>query len=477
MTLRRGGGRLLCAVVTAALCASVFDVSGATALKGWPTNLDRPTSPTTSPAAAETRAMWVLRTSLTSPASIGALVRSARENGFNTLLVQVRGRGDAYYRGGLEPLAPELLRQPATFDPLATVIEAAHAQNIRVHAWVNLNLVSSAVALPAARGHIVYRHPEWLMVPRDIAQELARGPVDSPAYVGKLARWTRGQLTDVEGLYVSPLALGASAHTEMVVRDITRRYSLDGLHFDYARYPTDRFDYSLTAIREFRAAVTSSLSERRRKELNAAAATDLFAYPDALPDEWRQFRVARMTALMVRLRAAVKSERPEAIVSVAAAPDQRDALSRKLQDWGAWLNNGVVDALCPMVYTQEPARFAEQIAGARQIAGNRPVWAGIGAYRLSPAQTIENIQTARKLGAAGIVLFSYDSLIDPQQSAPGYLATVSRAVFADRGATESGDARDSTPRTAPRAPHTAPRAPRPHSAPRPAHSASRPTSR
>ena len=233
----------------------------------------------------------------------------------------------------------------------------------------------------------------------------------------------------------------------MVVRDITRRYSLDGLHFDYARYPTDRFDYSRTAIREFRAAVTPSLSERRRKELNAAAATDLFAYPDALPDEWRQFRVARMTALMVRLRAAVKSERPEAIVSVAAAPDQRDALSRKLQDWGAWLNDGVVDALCPMAYTQEPARFAEQIAGARQVAGDRPVWAGIGAYRLSPAQTIENIQTARKLGAAGIILFSYDSLIDPQQSAPGYLATVSRAVV-------RGSRRD---RTRPRGP--APRAP------------------
>ena len=267
MTLRRGGGRLLCAVVTAALCASVFDVSGAAA---GLTNLDRPTNPTTSRAAAETRAMWVLRTSLTSPASIAALVRSARENGFNTLLVQVRGRGDAYYRGGLEPLAPELLRQPATFDPLATVIEAAHAQNIRVHAWINLNLVSSAVALPAAREHIVYRHPEWLMVPRDIAQELARGPVDSPAYVGKLARWTRGQLTDVEGLYVSPLALGASAHTEMVVRDITRRYSLDGIHFDYARYPTDRFDYSRTAIREFRAAcdlfserATTQRAERR----------------------------------------------------------------------------------------------------------------------------------------------------------------------------------------------------------------------
>ena len=53
-----------------------------------------------------------------------------------------------------------------------------------------------------------------------------------------------------------------------------------------------------------------------------------------------------------------------------------------------------------------------------------PIWAGIGAYRLTPAQTVENIQTARRLGAAGVVLFSYDSLTDPQPAAPDYLAKV-----------------------------------------------------
>ncbi len=411
-----GGLRHLVAAVVAVLCAEALS-----AQPDGPRRTD-----------GETRALWVLRTSLASPASIAALVRSAREHGFNTLLVQVRGRGDAYYRGGLEPLASDLARQPATFDPLATVVDTAHAAGIRVHAWVNLNLVSSAVDLPSARGHIVYRHPEWLMVPRDLAQELARSAIDSPAYVGKLARWTREQSAEVEGLYVSPIVPGAAAHTEMVVRDITRRYALDGIHFDYARYPTERFDYSRTAIREFRATVRAALPESRRRALDAEEPVDVFAYPDGLPEEWRRFRIARMTALMTRLRAAVKSERPDAIVSVAAAPDQRDALSRKLQDWGAWLNEGLVDALCPMAYTQEPDRFAEQIAGARLAAGDRLVWAGIGAYRLSPAQTIENIQTARKLGAAGVILFSYDSLIDPRQSVPDYLATVGRAVFADR---------------------------------------------
>ncbi len=422
MTSGRGGAGLLAVAVLALLGSSV------------PAGQSEPSRT----APSETRALWVLRTSLTTPARIAALVRSADANGFNTLFVQVRGRGDAYYRGGLEPVAHDLARQPATFDPLATTIETAHAAGIRVHAWINLNLVSSAADLPPSRGHIVYRHPEWLMVPRDIAQELAQEDIGSPAYVGRLARWTRQQPEEVEGLYSSPAVPGAAVHTEMVVRDIARRYRLDGLHFDYARYPTDRYDYSRTAIREFRALVRPGLTEAQRRALDREETVDLFAYPDGLPDAWRSFRVARMTALMQRLRHAVRAERPDAIVSVAAAPDLKEAFATKLQDWGSWVSEGLVDAVCPMAYTQEHTRFTELIADARQAAGARPVWAGIGAYRLSPAQTIENILAARKLGAAGVILFSYDSLIDPRQSAPDYLATVGRAVFADRRPTDSG---------------------------------------
>ncbi len=141
----------------------------------------------------ETRALWVLRSSLASPESIATLIRTARDHGFNTLLVQVRGRGDAYFNGGLEPRAAELNRLPASFDPLATVLGAAHGAGLRVHAWVNVNLISSAADLPIAATHIVHRHPEWLMVPRDLAQELSRVREESPGYVGKIARWTRTQ--------------------------------------------------------------------------------------------------------------------------------------------------------------------------------------------------------------------------------------------------------------------------------------------
>jgi uncharacterized lipoprotein YddW (UPF0748 family) len=383
------------------------------------------------PAVEETRALWVLRTSLTTPASIAALVRAARDNGFNTLLVQVRGRGDAYYRGGLETPPPDLLRQPDSFDPLATVLAEGRAAGLRVHAWVNVNLVSSAAELPAARDHLVYRHPAWLMIPRDLALELSVVEPESPAYVGRLARWTRNVSTEVEGLYSSPIVPAAAAYTEAVVRDITRRYAVDGIHLDYARYPNERFDYSRAAIAEFRAFVAGRLSEDQRRQLDAREAVDPLAYPDALADHWRGFRVARMSALIGRLRDAVKSERPAAMVTVATAPELRDAYERKMQDWRGWLERGLVDGIAPMAYTVEPAKFAEQIAAARDAAGARVVWAGIGAWRLSPRETIQNIETARRLGASGIVLFSYDSLTNPRQApSPDYLETVSRGAFA-----------------------------------------------
>ena len=393
----------------------------------------RGADPSSSEQAAqpdEIRAMWVLRTSLTTPDRISALVQAARDHGFNTLFVQVRGRGDAYFLGGSEPRPPELLRQPEGFDPLASVLRLAHASGLRVHAWVNINLVSSAVDLPAAREHVIYRHPAWLMVPREIAQDLAKVAPESPAYVGKLARWTRADLTDVEGLYVSPLHPDAAVYTEGIVRDIARRYAIDGIHLDYARYPSDRFDYSRGAIRQFSTFVRPGLSDATRRALDAREAVDLFAYPDALPAEWRSFRVTRLTALVRRLAGAVKSERPGAQVTAAAAPDAQDALEHRLQDWGGWLNADLIDAICPMAYTTEPARFAELIAGVRTVAGKRPVWAGIGSYRLSPRETIDNIQTARRLGASGVILFSYDSLINPRQASPDYLTLVGRGAFA-----------------------------------------------
>jgi uncharacterized lipoprotein YddW (UPF0748 family) len=378
--------------------------------------------------AAEVRALWVTRASLTSAASITALVRSARDAGFNTLLVQVRGRGDAYYSDGIEPRPDGLIRQPHDFDPLQSVITRAKAEGLRVHAWVNVNLVASAADLPSSRSHVIYRKPDWLMVPRPLAVELARAGTRSPEFVGRLARWTRAQ-ENVEGLFTTPIVPEAAAHVVAVVDDLVARYALDGLHLDYIRYPGPDFDYSLGALRLFREDIGPALNADERRRFDPRSIGDLIALADAYPERWAGFRRARLNALVMRIRTTVKARRPGVLLSAAVFPDAAEASSRRFQDWRFWVENRWIDVLCPMAYTPELDVFTSQIASAHQLAAGSPVWAGIGAYRLTPTRTIEHIAAARRQGASGVVLFSYDSLVQPPQGADT-LASIGRGAFA-----------------------------------------------
>ena len=120
----------------------------------------------------EVRALWVVRTTLTSPEKIHQLVNAAADNGFNTLIVQIRGRGDAYYKSRVEPRASELKDQPLSFDPLALTVTEAHKRGLKVHGWLNTSLLANLDALPADPAHVYNKHPEWLAVPKPVAAEL-----------------------------------------------------------------------------------------------------------------------------------------------------------------------------------------------------------------------------------------------------------------------------------------------------------------
>ena len=355
------------------------------------------------------------------------MVRAAEAGGFNTLVVQVRGRGDSYYAGTLEPRASELAAKPA-FDPLATVLDAAHAAGLKVHAWVAVNLVSSSVSLPASREHVIYRAPEWLMVPRELAAEMKKVEVRSPAYIGRLARWTRAHSAEVEGLYISPVHPGAQAHTAAVIGQLVQNYAVDGVHLDYVRFPNESFDYSPSAIELFKTTILPGLTDQERRDAAAREVLDPAAYPNLFASRWDEFRRVGLTELVVKVRTAVKAARPGTIVSAAVVPDAQQAADSRMQDWRAWLDQSLLDVLCLMAYTTDANVFHKQVAAARDYAGNVPVWAGIGAYRLTQAQTLQHIAAARKLRTAGTILFSYDALTAPPNSARS-LSELGRAAF------------------------------------------------
>jgi uncharacterized lipoprotein YddW (UPF0748 family) len=378
--------------------------------------------------ATEMRALWVTRSSLVSPEAVAQLVSSARANGFNTLFVQVRGRGDAYFNDGLERRAAALAAQPDDFDPLDDTLMRARDAGLRVHAWVNVNLVSSATELPSSREHVIYEHPDWLMVPRELAPELRSIEARSPEYLGRLARWTRANSDTVEGLYISPIHPAAHERLAAIVTDLVTRYPVDGLHLDYVRYPGPTFDYSRAAVSAFEAETSPQLTPAERARVSSLEEIDPYAWVEAFPDAWRLFRQSRLTSLVARLHSRAARARPGIVVSAAVLPDADTALSEKLQDWRTWADSGFLDALCPMAYTTDAEIFETQIAAVRALAAFKPVWAGIGAYRLSSRETINNITIARRVGVNGIILFSYDSLVNPPNG-PEYLAAVGKAAF------------------------------------------------
>lgn len=389
-------------------------------------------APTAPPApAAEVRALWVVRTSLTSPEAIEKVVADAKAAGINTLVVQVRGRGDAYYRSRWEPRSVALQDQPIAFDPLAEVLKRARPAGIAVHAWLNTHLLANLQELPTQPQHVYAAHPDWLAVPRRVAAELyAMDPAD-PRYREKIVEASKGDVSELEGLYTAPSHPAVKEHVYNVFMDVVENYDVDGVHFDYVRYPNPDFDYSRTALDRFRAAVEAALSVEERRLMSGLAQARPLLYAELYPQLWDRFRREQVTDLVERIATGVKARKPRATVSAAVFANDEDALGRRFQDWKLWLERGLLDAVCPMAYTPDTETWKRQIAIARGFSFGRQVWAGIGAYRQPPESTLEKIDLGRRLGVDGIILFSYGNVVNPSEHAPSgdYLQRLGREAF------------------------------------------------
>jgi uncharacterized lipoprotein YddW (UPF0748 family) len=215
-------------------------------------------SPIASQTSDEVRALWVVRTTLTSPEKIRTMVNTAADNGFNTIIVQVRGRGDAYYRSHREPRANELKDQPSDFDPLAVTLTEAKRRGLKVHAWLNTSLLANLDALPTDPNHIYNKHPEWLAVPHPIAAELYNMSPKDPRYRARIVEWSKANTAELEGVYTGPANAKVREHIYQIWMEILKHYEVDGLHFDYVRLASPDFDYSRTSLDNFRKWLESS---------------------------------------------------------------------------------------------------------------------------------------------------------------------------------------------------------------------------
>ena len=171
--------------------------------------------------APELRALWVdaFHEGIRSPREADALVAAATRANLNTLLVQVRRRGDALYTKGTEPPLDDPAYEPS-FDALGYIVQVGHAAGLEVHAWVN--------AMPVWRDEAPPRDPRHVFNLHGVnAQGSARWLTASPDGVEKFP----------VGYFLDPGHPEAAAYLAEIYLTIVRNYAVDGIHFDYVRYP------------------------------------------------------------------------------------------------------------------------------------------------------------------------------------------------------------------------------------------------
>ncbi len=175
-------------------------------------------------------------------AELDALVATTAEAGLNAIVFQVRPEGDAMYASTLEPWSRSLTgtqgRDPG-LDPLAYLLESAHARSLEVHAWLNPYRAKTDAAAATVAPHIASLYPEHVYA------------YDGLGWMDPGVEVVQQRLLDV-------------------VADLVTRYPLDGVHFDdyFYPYPDGPFPDSATYAAYKASGGALSLEDWRRDNVN-----------------------------------------------------------------------------------------------------------------------------------------------------------------------------------------------------------------
>ena len=303
----------------------------------------------------------------------GSEMKKLAAAGFNCVFARVARGANSIYPSQF--LARDDWAQNQTEDELQKAIAAAHRNGLEFHAWkVCFNLNGAAMQKGAAK--TLYDQME-----KD--DRLVRG------MNGKTAPFLnpadpRNQKLELD-----------------VLREITQKYDVDGIHLDYIRYPDEPhfdFDYGNVSRAEFE-------KFSKRKVVNWPE--DVFS--GAQKWDYENWERNNINGLVRRVYEQTKKLKPRVQVSAAVWRDHRANRAFIKQDWVLWAKNGWLDFAVPMDYTSDETRFREDVKSqVANSAGRVLLAAGIGSFQhKTPEITLKQIEIAREEGADGYVLFDY----------------------------------------------------------------------
>ena len=332
----------------------------------------------------DVRALWIVRDHIISKDKIDTVLEFAKKNNYNHLFVQIRGRGDAYYKSSLVPRSHLLAK--TDFDPLAYTLKKGHEANIKIHAWFNVYYLWSSPQYPSESDHLLLSHPTWVD---------SKSP-DQINIEHTIAEMKKDRKSNGEGFYLAPTHPEVDAHLQNVITELLQNYNLDGIHFDYIRYHDLGWGMNPVGLKYF-----------LNYKTNIPGLPPLEVNEKPSFAEYKRFAITKFVS---KASTRIKAYQPDCIISAAVKPNLKNARNTFGQEWDVWLAGGYIDWAVPMNYTINLSTFDKNI---RIIKENIPekfldrIIMGVATYNQNAKSAGKKIYHTGKNDFGGISIFSY----------------------------------------------------------------------
>ena len=301
------------------------------------------------------------------------ILDSLEAAGFNTVLYQARVKGDVAYRSRLEVFTESFTghegKDPG-YDPLAFAVQECHKRGLEIHAWV--------ITIPVGNDKQIRRIGSQSVVKKN------------PKICKKYHNvW-----------YLDPGNPETDDYLAAIVKEIVSGYDIDGVHFDYIRYPEHSPKFPD--------------KDTYKKYGNGK--------------EWQQWRRDNITRIVTRLYNETKALKPWVKVSSSPVGKYKDTPRYSSNGWNAfeivyqdvrdWLKLGIQDAVFPMMYFQDN-NFYPFALDWKENSSGRLVAPGLGVYFLHPEhgkwkidEVVRQLYFLRDIESDGQALFRNRFLMD-----------------------------------------------------------------
>ena len=319
------------------------------------------------PAAGEFRAFWCHEASGVKGMNWDQAARILAENGFTAVLPNMLWGGVTYYPSDVLPVH-EAAR---THDYLSECLAACRKHGIECHVWkVNWNMSGRT--------------------PLALREQMQREGRTQVSYAGQ-----------AQGEWLCPShPLNRKLEIDSMV-ELATRYEVDGIHFDYIRYPDALHCYCPGCRGRFEQATGSVVRDWPADIRNKPA----------IEARWNDFRRGNIDAVVGAVAETVHRLRPNVKVSAAVFPIWETDRDGVAQDWKLWCERGWLDFVCPMDYTPVNRSLENMVRRQLAWAGRVPCYPGIGLSvwpdRTDAPRLADQITITRRLGTRGFTVFNY----------------------------------------------------------------------